>query len=455
MKTEVCTKPELDLWTKPPLDGSNEDGWWSYYKSSDLAMSQGEITIDIKPQPYYIDLSSISLYVRARVYDASKTKSTELAEEALVSPVNNFLHSLFKQVSVKIDDQELDNSNSMYHYKSYFYNLLNHGHEAKNSHMTSQLFYKDDANEFDNFNIDSVSLVLEGTDSTNKKFNYVKTDSSTSNSGFIKRRKIMLSGKGMLELCGPLYCDFFNTNKLLIDNTAMSVKLWKNDDAFLLNGKGEYKIYLEDVKLRVRHQKINPMVRDTIERTLQKSPAIYPYRLSEVKSYKISTSGLKVSNQTISTGFLPKVVIIALAEQIRTTGKTDKNPFLFSNFNVTEVDLRVDSQSRPYSHPIELNYSKNLYLDGYNSLYDIVNNPEIGNNISREDFAKGYSIYAFNLQPTISCNGDFVSMTRNSNVTLTLKFAAGSSENLDLDLIVYTEHDKIAEIDIARKVKIY
>jgi hypothetical protein len=99
--------------------------------------------------------------------------------------------------------------------------------------------------------------------------------------------------------------------------------------------------------------------------------------------------------------------------------------------------------------------AKNLYLDGYNSLYDIVNNPEIGNNISREDFAKGYSIYAFNLQPTISCNGDFVSMTRNSNVTLTLKFAAGSSENLDLDLIVYTEHDKIAEIDIARKVKIY
>jgi hypothetical protein len=60
MKTEVCTKPELDLWTKPPLDASNEDGWWAYYKSSDLAMSQGEITIDIKPQPYYIDLSSIS-----------------------------------------------------------------------------------------------------------------------------------------------------------------------------------------------------------------------------------------------------------------------------------------------------------------------------------------------------------------------------------------------------------
>lgn len=36
----------------------------------------------------------------------------------------------------------------------------------------------------------------------------------------------MLKGKGMLELCGPLYCDFFNTHKLLIDNTAMSIKLW-------------------------------------------------------------------------------------------------------------------------------------------------------------------------------------------------------------------------------------
>ena len=58
--------------------------------------------------------------------------------------------------------------------------------------MTSQLFYKDDANEFDNFNIDSVSLVLEGTDATNKKFNYVKTDSSTSNSGFIKRRIFLI-----------------------------------------------------------------------------------------------------------------------------------------------------------------------------------------------------------------------------------------------------------------------
>jgi hypothetical protein len=94
-------------------------------------------------------------------------------------------------------------------------------------------------------------------------------------------------------------------------------------------------------------------------------------------------------------------------------------------------------------------------LDGYNSLYDIINNPEIGNNISRDDFAKGYSIYTFNLQPTISCNGDFVSMSKNSNVTLTLKFAAGSNESINLDLIVYTEHDNIAEIDIARKAKIF
>jgi hypothetical protein len=57
------------------------------------------------------------------------------------------------------------------------------------------------------------------------------------NEGLMQRRKIMLDGGGLIEMMGPLYCDLFNSDRFLLDNIPIRIKLWKSDDIYSLMGK--------------------------------------------------------------------------------------------------------------------------------------------------------------------------------------------------------------------------
>ena len=91
---------------------------------------------------------STQIYVQAKKHRKGNFNS-EYDGKAV--PVNNFLHSLFEMVSVQCKNKEKDNTDSQYAYKSYVLDMLNSNHETKNTLLSSSLFYKDTAGEFNNF----------------------------------------------------------------------------------------------------------------------------------------------------------------------------------------------------------------------------------------------------------------------------------------------------------------
>ena len=153
-----CIKSELDIFDKPPIDTSNEVGYWSYHNVSNINL-QNELTIEIPKSESYLDLSSFLLYVKLKIYKDNVLEN--LDTNCGIAPVNNFLHSLFSKVQLIIDSKEIENTSSNYAFKSYILNLLNHGHEEKNSFLTSSLFYKDDAGQFVNFKHDANAMEMD------------------------------------------------------------------------------------------------------------------------------------------------------------------------------------------------------------------------------------------------------------------------------------------------------
>ena len=127
------SKSELDIFEIPPLDTSNEKGWWSYYEATNLTKCQSEIIINVPANECYTDLSGCSLYVKCRVYEESD-RNKELDNNCKVGPVNNFLHSLFSQIELSFNGQSFENSNNEYPYKAYITDLLNYGQDSKNSY---------------------------------------------------------------------------------------------------------------------------------------------------------------------------------------------------------------------------------------------------------------------------------------------------------------------------------
>ena len=77
-----------------------------------------------------------------------------------VAPVNNWLHSLFSQVDVNLNDMLVTPLSNTYPFRAYVDTVLSYGAEAKNPQLTSQLWYKDTAGHMDATIVDGGNIGL-------------------------------------------------------------------------------------------------------------------------------------------------------------------------------------------------------------------------------------------------------------------------------------------------------
>ena len=136
-----CTKSELDLFSVPPTQTSIESGTWAEYHPLSSIADGAPIEFEVSGTgEEYLDLANSHLYIKAKITAAN---GDNIAADAEVGPVNNFLHSLFSQVDVTLNGTLITSSTNTYPYRAYIEDLLSHGADSKESQMTAALFYKD------------------------------------------------------------------------------------------------------------------------------------------------------------------------------------------------------------------------------------------------------------------------------------------------------------------------
>ena len=72
-----------------------------------------------------------------------------------------------------------------------------------------------------------------------------------------------------------------------------------------------------------------------------------------------------------------------------------------------------------------------------------------GNHISRDEYADGFTLFAFDLTPDLDKGGHF-HLVKQGNLRLELHFATQLPETINV--IVYAEFDNVIEVDKARNV---
>ena len=132
-KSQECTKSELDLFSVPPTQVSLEKGHWIDHQPG------GPITFLSPGTEDYVDLSKTILVVRAKV---TKADGENLDADEKVGVVNNFLHSLFKQVDVFLKEKQVTQATGTYSYRAYLETLLNYGPAAKKLNSLRLYFTK-------------------------------------------------------------------------------------------------------------------------------------------------------------------------------------------------------------------------------------------------------------------------------------------------------------------------
>ena len=425
-----CAKSELDLFAIPPTQTSIESGGFVEYNPiSSLADGTPiEFVVNGSGQDY-IDLANTQIYVRAEIVQAN---GGAIDANNHVGPVNLLLHSLFSEVDVKLNDTLVSSSNNTYSYRSYLETLLSYGPAAKNSQMTSALYYKDVATYMDENN---------------------PHDGTLHNTGLKKRHALFENG-GVVDMMGAIHSDMFFQERYLPSDVGLRIRFVRNKNAFCLMSSvadANFKIKIHDCKLYVRKLKLNPSVFIGHAKALEVSNARYPIKRVICKTFTIPTGNLDYSQENLFTGQLPCRLVMGCVDNDAFNGLFAKNPFNFKHFNLTQLKLYLDGQQH-HIKPLEPNYAAKQYIGAYMSLFSGTGKlqKDEGNDISREDYSGGYALYAFDLTPDLSEGGDHFNLSRDGSVRIDLKFANPLPNTINV--IAYAEFENLIELDRNRNI---
>ena len=369
----------------------------------------------------YIDLNKIDVNIKFKIV---KTDGSAIAAADEVGLNNLAIASIFRDVTLHVGDRQIEGGQQDYAHKAYFNTIMQFHPAAQKSHMRGFGWYKDEAGKFN--------------DKTNK--------------GFIARQKL-IEGSKVCELHGPIYLDFFNQNRPLISNTDMRLTFTIQKPEVLLNSfkPTACKIKIVDMTVYVRRLTMNPSVIQGHMIGLNTQNALYPVNHTEMQRYSIPAGQKTFRMDDLFTSQSPKLVMVAMTTDKAYSGDYALNPFNFQHFDLNEISLLADGVSIPGPR-YKPNFAKGHYLRDYMALMETFNyyNSDDTNGLTLDEFANGYTIYAFNRTPDNDISSSHRHPSAGENLRLDLSFTRALTETIVV--FIYAIFDSQIQITKLRDV---
>lgn len=416
----ITTKSELDIFATPPTQNSIDSGTTFCYRPiSTLATTAPIEFLVTSSGDEYIDLAHTAIHIIAKIKVDAEVAAGTTPE---VAPVNNWVHSMFSQVDVFLNQKCITPPSNHYAYRSYIENLLNYGDIAKNSHLTACMWYKDESAKFD----------------------------AKNNAGYVKRKELT-KGEKHVELYSNLHCDIFNVNKFMLNGVELGVKLIRSKSEFQLLSDVAAHVDIIEANLFVRKVKINPSIMLAHARALSITPAKYPITRVEIKTVTIGADIQSKSIDNLFLGQMPKRCIIGMVDSAAFNGSLKLNPFNFKHFNYNYLALYIDSTQIP-SKPFTPDFTSGLYTRPYYSLFEGSGTyfSDTGNGISITEYPDGYCLAAFDLTADLSCSEPHWNIIKSGSLRAEIRFNEPLSSTVNL--LIFAEFDNVIEIDKNRNV---
>ena len=315
-------------------------------------------------------------------------------------------------------------------------------------------------------------LYVEGT----KTITYVESDThagstaavpktvsipvpGTGNQGFAKRHEY-IKGSKTFVLTRPIFSDVFMSDRLLLNMLDFKVVLNRSSNAFCLmdtnvgNAKINPKVKLTDVVLKIRKVKVDQTVSDATELILKQTPALYPIRRVECKALTIPQNLPGVRQDNIFSGIIPKSFVFGLVDANSYSGENNKNPYNFQHFKVKTVTLSVNGEEIPFKQLV-LDYTSATakdFIQAYNTLFSGTGKvyANTGLDITREEYAGGYTLYAFDLTPDMCNTADYFNTVQRGSLSVDITFDGQTT--VPINMVCYGDFENIIRIDSERNV---
>lgn len=359
----------------------------------------------------FIDFNDTELSVFVKI---TNSDNADIKETDVIAPINNWLHSLFSDIKLDLQNETVEGGDHLYPYKAYLYNLFSHDKNSKNNQLENSGWFKDTTGQMN-----------VGT-AVNKGF--------TARHGLIAKSKIM-------QLSGPILLDAMLQNRYLLPNTNFKLSLTCNKPEFqtciytatdVQTRAKAVKVKIENIQLKVRRVKGLPSFIQSIEDNLLTQNATYPTQHTVMKTFTIAQGLQSYNCQNLFTGQLPKLIFLGLVRNDAYNGAYGQNPFSFNHFNVNSIKLG-DSSGTANFLELTPNFTTGNVAAEYNQLMRTLGlyNKSDSVDISLSEFKDGYTIYGFNLTPDLHASGH-EQISRNATVHLDIGFSTATTTPINI-----------------------
>jgi hypothetical protein len=411
-------KSELQIFDRPEYQVSQLSGSWQEFKpvTSCVGTNVGTpIQIDVpRAEGMYTDLANSFLQISCTI--VTGTADAAIAKDAKVAMVNLALSSLFRDVTLLINNQKVEGDSQMYSYKAYIYNLLAASVACKKHQLAAAGWVTDDAKKFDA--------------EDNEGYKTRRSWTATANGGTSK----------VCYLAGPLFLDVAMQKQYLTDKMNLTFKFTRNSHAFALQSfetndatTESFKIRFLTMSLWLRRVQVAPGVIVGHLKGLGNQNAIWKYPAFKVINTFHSSGISNISIPDATPGIYPKCIFVAMLENNTYNGTYKKNPFNFQHFNVSSMSFMMNGQFVP-STAFEPDFASENVLREYLTLYLATGKfgiHEDDNGILLSDYMSGSTIFPFTFSPDLSLDG-FAQPIRMVNIRLDIKFKTALTTNITL-----------------------
>ena len=414
----------------------------------------------------YLDLKNSKFFFSFRI---KHVNGSNCAAAEIATPINDIFNGLWSNVELFMNNRLISHSNNTHGYTSILSHLIHDSEESLHSERTMRLLYKDTPGQMNCVDATKANTneLIEGFHPLGKKLVYAQNNDASIPVPFIitevpivdpgnhglHSRHLFSRESQKVSVMGSLRIDLFEQERYIPNGVSLKLRFHRQRDPFVLMVENaNYTVDLEEAYMLMRKVKASPGVQLGHTEALMKMPAKFPITRKECKVLALSGGVTNFVKDNIFLGQLPKRVVIAMTSNNAFAGNVGLNPYNFEHMNVNFMQLYTDGEP-VLSKPLKPNMEEGDYLQCYETLYHGFDRLDGAKSsiIKREDWNKGYSLFAFDLTPDYD-DDDHYPIIKHGNLRLEMNFATALTN--PINIIVYAEFDNIVEITEQRNIQI-
>ena len=347
-----------------------------------------------------------------------------------IVPVDNVMHSMWNGMNIFMNGEQVSTTNQKYMYKSFIETLLNNSATTKQYQLENSGFFGDKGNKDMFFNL-------------------------TFNKG-MEKRYMHFRDKNKVEMMGFLMSDMAGIQASIINGVEISIELKPNQDNIRLQCFGEKKfgaLIIDNIRLLVCKKQMTKEVMLAHAELLQKTPAVYPFKKSEIRAYNGNKGQTEIVIENPYESKVPTRFIVGMVDADAYIGNFSKNPLNFKHYNISRAAFSIDDEhiGKP---PYSLDPLKGKFIEPLLELHSILGkageDSDIG--ITPEQFLNGLFLLPFDVKPTAAANMEYLSIKECGNCRLELQFREALPNNIVV--LTYAIFPMELQIDAARNCKV-